>query len=83
MRYYWHSTCPFCNQGRLILTKDKTNNKIYLHCEECERGWYNIDELKTSKGFLTLTEEFETENPSLEEIERLGWRKAAKYNFDE
>jgi uncharacterized protein (DUF983 family) len=39
---YWYNVCPFCNQGRLFVFKNLKTNKLYLHCEECERGYYDI-----------------------------------------
>ncbi len=83
-KYYWYDECANCRQGRLILTEDTTNKRIYLHCEECEYGWLNPKEInETSKGFLTLEEEFETESPNLETIKKYGWETVARNSFHE
>jgi hypothetical protein len=57
---YWHSICPFCNQGRLFLYKRLDLDKLYLHCEECERGYNNIEEISVDKSFSTLDVEFDS-----------------------
>lgn len=84
-KYFWYKTCPSCNgQGRLIITSDITNDRLYLHCEECEMGWINpkdVDDVK--KGFLTLDEDFETENPTYEKILQYGWQEYAVHCFEE
>lgn len=84
-KYFWYKTCSNCNgQGRLIITEDVTHNNLYLHCEECEMGWRNIKDVDDfKKGFLTLNEEFETENPTYEKICEYGWKEYAKYSFKE
>ncbi|MDD1796272.1 hypothetical protein L4D06_23780 [Enterovibrio makurazakiensis] len=83
-KYYWYSQCVNCNQGRLILTEDTTNKRMYLHCEECERGWLNPQEAHdNSKGFLALEEDFETDNPNIETITIYGWKSIAMHSFSE
>jgi hypothetical protein len=84
-KFYWFRTCPNClGQGRLIITEDVTNRRLYLHCEECEIGWLDPETVNDrAKGFLTLVEEFETVNPSLERIRLLGWEKYAQNSFSE
>jgi hypothetical protein len=83
-KFYWYDECVNCHQGRLILTEDTTNKRIYLHCEECERGWLTtLEASDKSKGFLTLNENFEAENPSFETIKKYGWEAAARNSFSE
>lgn len=83
--YYWFKTCPFCDgQGRLIITEDVTHKRLYLHCEECEYGWMNPEDAENvKKRFLTLDEDFESENPSLERIKEYGWLKYALHSFED
>ncbi|WP_415891600.1 hypothetical protein ACMXYN_09485 [Neptuniibacter sp. PT8_73] len=82
--FYWYENCPNCNQGRLIVTEDITNNRLYLHCEECEMGWLDPERANEVEfGFLTLLEEFETVNPDLATINRYGWNQYAKNKFTE
>ena len=83
-KFYWYDECVSCHQGRLILTEDITNKRMYLHCEECERGWFTPEEAsEKAKSFLTLEEDFETENPDWNSIQQYGWEKAAKHYFSE
>jgi hypothetical protein len=78
-RFYWYRTCPACGQGRLFITEDITNGRLYLHCEDCEMGWLRPeDSSDPSKGFLTLNENFETTMPSRERIHELGWSAYVK-----
>ncbi len=58
-KLFWYKTCPFCNQGRLFLYKNLNLNKLYFHCEECERGYYDSEKINIENSFLTLIEEFE------------------------
>ena len=70
----WYKTCPFCDhQGRLFLYKNLDANKLYLHCEECERGYYDPNQINVLNSFLTLTEEFEAEAASLEDLKKHHW----------
>lgn len=73
--YHWYKTCPHCdNQGRLLIQRNVDECALYLHCEECEWGWKRPeDATDVAKGFLTLLVDFESENPTLEEIETAGW----------
>ena len=83
-KFYWYDECVHCHQGRLIITEDVTNKKLYLHCEECEYGWTDPAKAdNVNEGFLTLMEDFETRNPSFEVIKKYGWEKYARHNFTE
>ena len=83
-KFYWYDECVNCHQGRLILIEDTTNGRMYLHCEECERGWLTPEEVSdNSRGFLTLEEDFETENPNWKTIKQYGWESVAKHSFSE
>ncbi len=69
----WYKTCPFCNQGRLFIFKNLHINKLYLHCEECERGYYDPTKLKVENFFLSLQEEFNAIAATLEDIKEHDW----------
>jgi len=79
MKHYWYSTCRNCrHQGRLMVMKNLSARRLYLHCEECESGWYDplqIDNLAAK--FLTLDEEFEGEAATWEDIQKAGWQPYA------
>jgi len=72
---YWLSTCPFCKQGRLFVFRNLNKQILYLHCEECERGFNNPYNLTKESAFLTLLEDFESEEASMEDIINYGWEK--------
>jgi hypothetical protein len=58
----WFKACPSCNQGRLVVMTDTTHRRLYLHCEECETGFLSPDDaVRGEGGFLTLTETFDAE----------------------
>jgi len=58
--------CPVCNQGRLLIARDKQTGKGYVACEGCEAEWENplasTDVSKVTRGrfgesvFLSLEE---------------------------
>lgn len=80
--YFWYANCPRCQQGRLVIIEDVTNDRLYLHCEECEMGWLDpATAYDAANGFLTLLENFNTRNPDLDTIKKRGWEKIAKYSF--
>ncbi len=67
----WYKSCPLCNQGRLFVMRDSTNERLYLHCEECEWGFRNpADVYVGGPMFLTLLEEFDAAPATEEEIRR-------------
>jgi hypothetical protein len=81
--YFIETTCPSCSQGRLVISVDETNSRIYLHCEECEMGWLHPEEVSAKKpGFLTLLEDFDAHSASLEEIQNYGWYEFIHSNFE-
>ncbi len=71
----WYKTCPFCNQGRLFIFMNLEANKLYLHCEECERGYYDPSQINIENSFLTLQEDFEAIKARPEDIKQYGWDK--------
>lgn len=81
---YWYRTCPHCDgQGRLIITKDVTANRLYLHCDECEWGWRDPERVDNADAkFLTLNESFGAEDATREDIGRHGWGKYALHHFE-
>lgn len=74
--FYHVGQCPSCRQGWLILQRNLTSQDIYAHCEECETGFITPDDLiEPLNGFLTVLDQYdyETENPTKEEISRTVW----------
>jgi hypothetical protein len=74
---FWYTQCPFCQQGRLYLWKNVTAGRLYLHCEECERGFEHPDRLTAADSFLTLTWEYEDAAPTWEDVCAAGWQAYA------
>ena len=31
--------CPICRQGLLEIVKEKTTDKLFIYCDECEAEW--------------------------------------------
>ena len=71
--FWLNKNCPVCDQGRLFVTEDITNQRLFLHCEECECAWLNPEEVTADKSFLAINPDFETRMPSKETIQKFGW----------
>lgn len=65
---FWNKTCPVCNQGRLFLYRNLNDNSLYLHCEECERGFKDLNNVDKNSSFLTITEDFEAVEATFADI---------------
>jgi hypothetical protein len=74
---YWFKGCPRCNgQGRLFIQRERSSGRLYLHCEECEFGFFDPERSdQTTDGFLAIDVDFEL--PDLKEIESQEWRRFA------
>lgn len=70
---FWYKICPFCSQGRLFIFKKTETGELYLHCEECERGYNDVQNLDIAHSFLTLMEDFDAESADEEDIKSAGW----------
>ncbi len=72
---FWLATCPHCHhQGRLVVMKDLTRNRLYLHCEECESGWVDPNTISDPETrFLTLEEDFDAVPATEDDIKRCNW----------
>lgn len=68
---YWHSVCPACEQGRLVVTKALDTGKLFLLCEECESAWLTPEEIDVKTHF-----DFRgggVDRAGREDIELSGW----------
>lgn len=87
VRYFWSRPCPRCSgQGRLLILWDKLRDALYLHCEECEWGWWDpakADAGAVDDAFLTLNTELDSEPPPRGEIERRGWGAFIRGEFED
>ena len=83
-RYFWYTSCPVCRQGRLHIFEDLTHHRLYLHCDDCERGWLDPESARDPNAcFLTYEVEFESRAPTAETIEAYGWSKYATNTYVE
>jgi hypothetical protein len=74
--FWLDESCPVCHQGRLFIIEDIPNQRLYLHCEECEMAWLKPEDLRVAdKGFLAINPDFETRMPSTATIKKFGWTK--------
>lgn len=71
--YSWYKACPFCEQGWIDVWKNLDTEKLYLHCGECERGYYNPEQLDVDHSFLTLLEDYKAQVATEEDIMKFGW----------
>jgi len=78
LKKFWYSECPACNQGRLFVMHNATTNALYLHCDECEMGFPEPEQADVGAGGrLTLTDDFEAEPATMEEIRAASWDRFA------
>ncbi len=80
---YWFKVCPRCDgQGRLVVSLNITANELYLHCDECEAGWRDPEDLTYPQAmFSTLDEAFEARDATLADIVQHGWQKYAQHKL--
>jgi hypothetical protein len=78
---FWYKICPFCNTGRLFIYKNVSAGKLYFHCEECERGYYDPDNISTKGSVLTLMEDYDAVEASDNDLIKFGWEKYALHKI--
>jgi hypothetical protein len=68
--------CPVCDQGWVVVAKDKTTKILFCYCLECETEWKQPLDIGVKAGahnhFGVATE------PSVEDIRLLGWDEYLK-----
>jgi hypothetical protein len=83
MRYFWYDECSFCHQGRLVIARDVSRDRLYLHCGECERCWVDPETVSDpALSFLALTEEFDVVFPTEEEVVERGWARYLRHSYE-
>jgi hypothetical protein len=81
---YWWKQCPNCRGGRLALCEDTTNMRMYLHCEECETGFLDPEEVnEPGAGFLTVDCPFESHAADIQTIRKYSWERFALHFVSE
>ncbi|MDQ3650102.1 MAG: hypothetical protein M3458_07495 [Acidobacteriota bacterium] len=83
MTAYWYMECPVCHQGMLLIERDKRDDLLYLHCDECEFGWRDPELAhEPNAGFQTILGGFDFEIVSAEKIDAAGWGKYRLHSFE-
>jgi hypothetical protein len=61
-----------------MVMKNLSSGQLYLHCEECESGWYDPLKLDDpSAKFLTVDEDFDAELANRDDIDKADWQHYA------
>ena len=69
--------CPVCNQGRLLIVREKKSGTLYVGCEDCESEWREPKD--SSKPEMATRDQFgESEYLSLEEAAQPPWNEFVK-----
>jgi hypothetical protein len=73
--FWLDKDCPICERGRLFVSEDATNQRLHLHCEECECARLNPVEDTADKSFPAINPDFKARMSSTETIQNFGWTK--------
>jgi predicted RNA-binding Zn-ribbon protein involved in translation (DUF1610 family) len=74
MDQYRYTVCPNCKQDTIIACARDSDNKLFLHCEECEWGWNTPAEVDAgASGFLAL--DIEAHYASRQALVAADWLK--------
>ncbi|NDI36495.1 hypothetical protein [Chengkuizengella sediminis] len=66
--------CPICSQGWVEIVKTIKSNRLHVMCSECESEWDKPDKINL-KNVRTYSEKDQVSDPSIEEVQRVGWEK--------
>ena len=66
--------CPVCNQGRLVIAREKATGLSYVACEDCESEWANPTVCRDVRS-ATRDHFGQSEYLSVEEAEGHPWRQ--------
>ena len=79
---YWNTDCPVCAEGRLFIVENLSRGLLYLHCEECEAGFEDPQNLKTGVSYLTLELDYECRFADPQTINKHNWQSFALHELD-
>jgi len=68
---YWHSVCPVCEQGRLLVVKAPGSGELFLLCEECESAWRTPEEINVMTTYDFGGKRVDRANRG--DVESAGW----------
>ncbi len=57
--------------------KNLDANRLYLHCEECDCGWYDPSTANNPADSFLITENTKFKAATWDEIEQAGWQQYA------
>jgi len=66
--------CKLCNQGWLEIVKERTTNRLFVCCSECESEWDSPEHIINTDA-STQNKYGMIEIPDYEEILKIGWEK--------
>ena len=79
---YWIGSCE-CGQGVLIIRQWINSGNYVIMCDDCESEWKHPDLGDSNRLPLhsgNIDQNGEIRNPTLEEIEGIGWSKYIEGN---
>ncbi len=69
--------CPVCNQGRLLIAREKKTGVVYIGCEDCESEWKDPNEAFQPE-LATRNQFGESDYLSLDEAAQHPWNEFVK-----
>jgi hypothetical protein len=73
--------CPRCKEDYLLVALNRTDDKLYLSCSECEASWHHPDEVKNpEKMFVNL--DIDAADPSISDLNRFNWMEYVSGTFE-
>mgnify|MGYP001782236288 FL=1 len=70
--------CPLCEQGWVVIVKDKQTSQLYAYCTECETEWNDPTKGIKEESCLSFGTFGQFVPPTFEEISKSDWYKYIK-----
>ena len=67
--------CPLCEQGWVVIVKDKHTSQLYAYCTECETEWNDPAKGIKEESCLPFGAFGQFVPPTFEEISKSDWYK--------
>lgn len=75
--------CPLCEQGWVVIVKDKHTSQLYAYCTECETEWNDPAKSIKEESCLPFGAFGQFVPPTFEEISKSDWYKYIKESDNE
>ena len=75
--------CPLCEQGWVVIVKDKQTSQLYAYCTECETEWNDPTKGIKEESCLPFGAFGQFVPPTFEEISKSDWYKYIKESDNE